>query len=171
MNAILCSDKKRQGLKAQLSPSKVHVLAKAGVGGWRSLLGPVSLPRSLRPAPSLGPPTSTQAGLRRQISVGGALGARSPDPVQLLSRRQLGAQDPTGPQSPQALQTAGGQVPPTAARQTAAALGPSVGTGETFTAASRPGPGQRAALARAVEPSRTEPLACPPTPIHWPEAG
>ena len=122
MNAILCSDKKRQGLKAQLSPSKVHVLAKAGVGGWRSLLGPVSLPRSLRPAPSLGPPTSTQAGLRRQISAGGALGARSPDPVQLLSLRQLGTQDPTGPQSPQALQTAGGQVPRTAARQTAAAL-------------------------------------------------
>lgn len=43
-------------------------------------------------------------------------------------------------------------------------FGPSVGTGESFTAASQPGPGQQAALARALEPSRTEPLACPPPP-------
>ena len=39
-----------------------------------------------------------------------------------------------------------------------------MGTGETFTAASRPEPGQRAALARAVEPSRTEPWPVPPPP-------
>lgn len=132
--------------------------------GVRSLLGPVSLPRSLRPAPSLGPPTSTQAGLRRQISAGGALGARSPDPVQLSSLRQLGAQDPTGFQSPQALQTAGGQVPHTAARQTAAALRSQCGDWGDLHCGLSAWPGQRAALARAVEPSRTEPLACPPTP-------
>ena len=107
MNAILCSDKKRQGLEAQLSPSKVQVLAK---GRW-SLLAPVTLPGSLHRAPSLGPPTSAQAGLRRQISAGAALGARSPDPVQLSSRREPGTQDPAGPQ---ALQTAGGEVPRTA---------------------------------------------------------
>lgn len=57
------------------------------------------------------PPTGAQAGLRRQISAGAALGARSPDPVQLSSRREPGTQDPAGPQ---ALQTAGGEVPRTA---------------------------------------------------------
>ena len=144
-------------------PPRSTFLAKAGVGGgaggggWRSLLGPVSLPRSLRPAPSLGPPTSTQAGLRRQISAGGALGARSPDPVQLSSLRQLGAQDPTGFQSPQALQTAGGQVPRTAARQTAAALRSQCGDWGDLHCGLSAWPGQRAALARAWSPAGQSP--------------
>ena len=39
---------------------------------------------------------------RRQISVGDSLRARSPDPAQLSSLRESGAQNPTGPQAPQA---------------------------------------------------------------------
>ena len=51
------------------------------------------------------PPRSRLA-KRRQISVGGSLRARSPDPAQLSSLREPGTQDPTGPQAPQATQTA-----------------------------------------------------------------
>ena len=51
-NVILCSDKKGQGPKAQLSPSEVQVLAKRR----GSLRRPVTLPRSFRPPPSLDPP-------------------------------------------------------------------------------------------------------------------
>lgn len=170
MNAVFCSDKKTQDLKAQLLPSKVHFLAKAGGWGWHSLLGPVSLPRSLRPAPSLGPPTSTQAGLRRQISAGGALGARSPDPVQLSSLRQLGAQDPTGFQSPQALQTAGGQVPRTAARQTAAALRSQCGDwGDLHCLSAWARPAGSIGKGCGAQQDRAPSLS--PHPIHWPEAG
>ena len=44
-----------------------------------------------------------------------------------------------------------------------------VGMGERFAAASRPGPGQWAAVARALELCRTQPSACPPaTPAHPP---
>ena len=42
---------------------------------------------------------------RRQISVGGSLRARSPDPAQLSWLRKPGAQDPSGPQASQATQT------------------------------------------------------------------
>ena len=101
-NAILCSDKKGQGLKAQLSPSEVQALAvRRG-----SLRAPVTLPRS--PAPSLGPPTSAQAQLRRQTSAGDALRTRSPDPAQLSSLREPGAQGPAGPEAPQAAQMGDG---------------------------------------------------------------
>ena len=86
-NVILCSDKKGQGPKAQLSPSKVQVLAK-----------------------------------RRQISVGGSLRARSPDPAQLSSLREPGTQDPTGPQAPQAAQMAGARSRRLCPMQTAAAI-------------------------------------------------
>ena len=55
--------------------------------GW------VTLPGRVRPAPSLG----AQARVRRQISAGGALRARSPDPTQPSSLREPGAQDPAGP--------------------------------------------------------------------------
>ena len=58
INVILCSDKEGQGPKAQLSPSKVQVLAKmrGPLHGLANLLG------SVRPASSLGPPISAQAG-------------------------------------------------------------------------------------------------------------
>ena len=78
MNVILCSDKKGQGPKAQLSPSKVQALATRR-GSLREL---VTLPGSIGPSPSLGPPASTQVRVKRQISAGGALRARSPDPAQ-----------------------------------------------------------------------------------------
>ena len=44
---------------------------------------------------------------RRQSSASGSLRARSPDPVQLSSLRELGAQDPTGSQALQATHTGG----------------------------------------------------------------
>ena len=44
---------------------------------------------------------------RRQISAGGSLRARSPDPAQLSSMREPSALDPPGPQAPQAAQMAG----------------------------------------------------------------
>lgn len=44
---------------------------------------------------------------RRQRSVGSALSTRSRDPAQLLSLKEPGAQDPAGPQAPQATHTAG----------------------------------------------------------------
>ena len=69
--------------------------------------GGCTLPRSLRPAPGLGPPASAQAWLKRQISVGSALRVGSPDPAQPSSLREPGAQDPTGPQAPEATQMAG----------------------------------------------------------------
>ena len=45
--------------------------------------------------------------------------------------------------------------------------------GERFTAASRPGPGQWAAMVRALELCRTQPPACPQAPqfTRRPEAG
>ena len=46
--------------------------------------------QSLRPAPSLGPPASAQAQLRRQASAGGTLRARSPGPAQPSSLRDPG---------------------------------------------------------------------------------
>ena len=73
-NIILCSDKKGQVSKVQLSPSKVQALAKrrGPCSGWLLFLGP---------ALSLSPPTSTQALLKRQMSAGGSLWARSPGPA------------------------------------------------------------------------------------------
>ena len=86
-------------------------------GGWA-----VTVPQSVRPAPSLGPPASAQAWLKRQISVGGSLRARSPDTAQLSSLREPGAQDPAGPQAPQAAQTVGPRCPRLCPMQTAAAI-------------------------------------------------
>ena len=63
-----------------------------------------SLPGSVGPASSLGPPASAQARLRRQISAGGTLRARPPDPAQLSSLRKPGTQEPAGPRAPQATQ-------------------------------------------------------------------
>ena len=107
-----------QGPKAQLSPAEVQVLAKRR----GSLQGPVTLPRSVHPAPRLGPPASAQAWLKRQISAGGSLRARSPEPAQPSSPREPGAQDPTGPQAPQAAQTAGARSCRLRPRQMASAI-------------------------------------------------
>ena len=60
-----------------------------------SLRGLVTLPKSTRPAPSLGPPARVQA----QISAGGTLRARPPGPAQPTSLREPGTQDPAGPQA------------------------------------------------------------------------
>ena len=84
--------------------------------------GAVTLPRSVHPAPSLGPAASNQAWLKRQISFGHSLRARSPDPAQLSSLREPGAQDPTGLQAPQATQTVGARSPRLCLMQTAAAV-------------------------------------------------
>ena len=53
--------------------------------------------------PSVGPPPSAQAWLKRQVSGSSTFHARSPDPAQLPSLREQGARDPAGPQSPQAM--------------------------------------------------------------------
>lgn len=58
---------------------------------------------SFHPTPSLGPPSSTQAWLKRQISAAGSLRAKAPDPVQLSLLREAGVQDPDGPEAPQAV--------------------------------------------------------------------
>ena len=91
-NASLCSDKKGQGPKAQLSLSEVQAPAKRR----GSLRGPVTLPGSSRQRPR----PAEEAALscwRPQ--------ARSPDGTQPSSPRESGAQDPAGPQAPQATQT------------------------------------------------------------------
>ena len=61
-------------------------------------------PEALDPR-SPGPPSSAQAPLKRQVSPGGALRARSPDPAQLSPLREPGAQDPARPQAAQTPQT------------------------------------------------------------------
>ena len=58
---------------------------------------------SFHPAPSLGPPSSAQAWLKRQISAAGSLRAKAPDPVQLSLPREADVQDPDGPEAPQAM--------------------------------------------------------------------
>ena len=60
--------------------------------------------------------------LKRQISDGGSLRARSPDPAQLSSLREPGAQGPAGPQAPRAAQTVGARSPRLCPMQTAAAI-------------------------------------------------
>ena len=79
-----------------------------------------------------------------------------PDPAQPSSLRKPGSQDPAGPLTPQATQTV--------ARTHGDSHRPlveEVGMGERFAAASRPGPGQWAAVERALELCGTQPSACP----------
>ena len=71
-------------------PPEIQGLAKRR----ESLRRPVTLPGSVCPAPSLGPPASVHAQLKRQISAGDTLRARSPDPAQPSSLREPGPQDP-----------------------------------------------------------------------------
>ena len=124
---------------------------------------PVTLTGSIRPAPSLGPPTSVQAWLKRQISAGGTLRARSPDSALLLSLREQGAQDPAALRLLRPPK--GGQVPRTATHGDHHCHSVTeTGMGQRFAAASRPGPGQWAAVARALELYGTQPSACPRAP-------
>ena len=67
-NITVFSDKKGQGPKAQLLLSEVQVLAKRIQ---------VTLPGSICPAPHLAPLAMAQTHLKRQISAGSALKARS----------------------------------------------------------------------------------------------
>ena len=60
-------------------------------------MGRLTLPRSVRPAPSLGPPASAQARLKRQISAGGTLRAESLEPAQPSSLGEPGTQHPACP--------------------------------------------------------------------------
>ena len=99
-NVIVCSDKRGQGPKAQLSPSKVQAWLRRGRGG--SLQGWVTWPQSSHAALSLGPPSSAQAWLKRQISAASSLRAKAPDPVQLSLLKEAGVHDPDGPEAPQA---------------------------------------------------------------------
>ena len=71
-------------------PAKIQTLARRR----ESLCQPVTLPGSVSPASSLGPPTSAQAWLRRQISAGGTFRVHSPGLAQPLSLREQEAQDP-----------------------------------------------------------------------------
>lgn len=74
---------------------------------WGFLQGSVTLTKSIHPAPSLGSLASVQAWLKRCISVGISLRARSPDPAQLSSLKEPGALEPPLPQTPQAVQVVG----------------------------------------------------------------
>lgn len=71
-------------------PAKIQTLARRR----ESLCQPVTLPGSISPASSLGPLTSAQARLRRQISAGGTFRVYSPGLAQPSSLREQGAQDP-----------------------------------------------------------------------------
>ena len=120
----------------------------------------VTLPGSIRPAPSLAPPASAQARLKREISAGSTLIAKSPDPVQPSSLREPGAQDPAGPQvtqvGPGPSDCDQWRPPPPSGRRG--------GDGGEVRSASRPGPGQWAAGARALELRWTQSPACPRAP-------
>lgn len=58
---------------------------------------------SFHPTPSLGPPSSAQAWLKRQISAASSLRAKAPGPVQLSLLKEAGVQDLDGPEAPQAV--------------------------------------------------------------------
>ena len=82
-NVILCSDKKRQGLKAQLSPSKVQVLAKrkqVSVGSSLRARSPAPDQLSLPREPGAQGPTRPQALQATHTTVGGRAGPTDGDP-------------------------------------------------------------------------------------------
>ena len=134
----------------------------------RSLQGSVTLTQSIHPAPSLGSLGSVQAWLKRCISVGISLKARSSDPAQLSSLREPGAQEPPLPQAPQAVQMVGARSHKLHPIQAATAI-----------RSQRRGWGRESlppqawlcqcvALARVLCPCRTHASACSlgPTVIH-----
>ena len=109
----------------------------------------------------------TQAGSSHHCPgpAGSALRARSPDPAQPSSLREPGAHDPAGPQVPQATQRLGQSGPgPRDPGRPPSPLGSGGGDGREVPAASRPRPGQWAAMAKALELCGTQPPACPGAP-------
>ena len=86
-NVSLCSDDKVSVLGRKVPRFNFCPLGP--------LCQPVTLPRSICPASSLGPSACAQILLKRQLSAGGALGARSPDAVIIAE----GARHP-GPNCP-----------------------------------------------------------------------
>ena len=93
---ILCSDKKGQDPKAQLSTSEVQAWLRRVVGG--PCTSQLSNPRAFvqHPVQVLSP---VPAGLRGQRSAGSTFRAKSPDPAQLSSLREPGIQDLANPQA------------------------------------------------------------------------
>ena len=85
----------------------------------------------------------------RQVSAGGALGARAPDPAQLSSLREPGAQDPARPQAPQSPQTR--TRPKHCEPGWLLAAIRSQRMGQRFPTTSRPGPTQWAAIVRSLQ--------------------
>ena len=124
-NVILCSEKKGQGPKAQLSPCEVQVLAK-----------------------------------RKQVSVGSSLSARSPAPHPAVIPEKARSPGPNWPSGSLGHPNRRGW----SQADCCCLWVTEAGMGKSFTAASRPGPGQRAALVRALEPCRAQPPACSPGP-------
>lgn len=88
---ILCSDKKGKVPRLEFLPSEIQVLAKRR--------GSLHHPITPSPAPSLGPPASTQAQPKRHMSAGSTHMARSPDPAQPSPLGEPGSQDPANPQA------------------------------------------------------------------------
>ena len=80
---------------AQLSPSQIQALANRR----GSLCGLMTLFSSIHLVPSLGPPASAHAWLKRQFSAAGTFRARFPGSAQLSSLREPGTQDRAGPQA------------------------------------------------------------------------
>ena len=111
--------------------------------------------------------------LRRHISVGGSLRARSPDPAQVSSLREQSAQDATSPQVPQAPQTVGARAHRLCPLRTATAIRSAVGMGKGFTTASRPGPrpgGGPSEGSGALQDTTPSLFPGPPQHTCWPEA-
>lgn len=89
---ILCSDKKGKVPRLEFLPSEIQVLAKRR--------GSLHHPITPSPAPSLGPPASTQAQPERGTHVSwqhpyGPV----PDPAQPSPLGEPGSQDPANPQA------------------------------------------------------------------------
>lgn len=108
----------------------------------------------------------SRLGKERQVLAGSALKVRSPDPAQLSSLREPGAQDPTSPQAPLMPQrewsARASQVLRTATRAHCCCHQVmEAGMAERFPVASRPRSHQRARVARALELSRTGPQPPP----------
>ena len=115
-------------------------------------------------------PLRSHPGLeRRQSSAGGSLRVRSPDPDQTASMKEWDARDTALSQAPKAAQRQG-PIPQTAFYSDSGFHEVTkVGMGH---ATSGPGPGQWAALMRALEPCRTQPSACfLGHPVHPPVLG
>ena len=93
-NVILCSDKKGQGPKAQLLPSKVQAGLKGGVPAWPGYPAWERLHSTQYGSSRQCPGPAEKADLSWQRPQG-----QVPDSAQPSSRREPGAQDPASPQA------------------------------------------------------------------------